>query len=169
MGSLRVPSSVTEIGVGAFHGCTGLESVEFHEGLSKIECYAFAGCSSLGSLRVPPSVTEIGQGAFENCSKLASAELHDGLQACGWYVFLGCTSLERIRFPRLSERMEAIALYLHGKVPAELGNRMDEISRMTLADEIDWERCRESLGGVRDYLTCLERAMPLMEMALWKM
>ena len=41
--SVRIPSTLREIRVGALYGCKNLKSVEFSEGLEKIGAFAFAG------------------------------------------------------------------------------------------------------------------------------
>ncbi|MBR2871889.1 MAG: leucine-rich repeat domain-containing protein, partial [Lentisphaeria bacterium] len=59
-----IPDTVTEIGWGAFDGCTGLTSVVIPNSVTYICGEAFYGCSSLTSVVLPDSVTEIGWGAF---------------------------------------------------------------------------------------------------------
>ncbi|MDE5742778.1 MAG: leucine-rich repeat protein, partial [Bacteroidales bacterium] len=63
-----IPGSVTEIGHGAFWGCTGLMSVTMQEGVTSIGQYAFCRCSGLTSVTIPESVTEIGYRAFTGTS-----------------------------------------------------------------------------------------------------
>ncbi len=62
--SLKIPSSVKSIGVGAFRGCTSLTSVMFSPGLTEINDYAFLECSKLTTLKVPSTVTSVGVSAF---------------------------------------------------------------------------------------------------------
>ena len=59
-----IPDSVTEIGRGAFRGCTGLTSIVIPDSVTKIGEYAFGGCTGLTSIVIPDSVTEIGDDAF---------------------------------------------------------------------------------------------------------
>jgi len=59
-----IPDSVTEIGRGAFRGCTGLTSIVIPDSVTKIGEYAFGGCTGLTSIVIPDSVTEIGRDAF---------------------------------------------------------------------------------------------------------
>ena len=62
--------SVTSIGEGAFHGCSGLASIEIPGSVKSIGSYVFAGCSGLTSIALPESVTNIGEGLFYGCSSL---------------------------------------------------------------------------------------------------
>lgn len=48
-----IPDGVTEIGLGAFEGCTSLKSVTIPDSVTKIGCYAFNGCASLKSVTIP--------------------------------------------------------------------------------------------------------------------
>lgn len=68
--SVIVPDGVTEIGWGAFEGCTSLTSIDIPNSVTKIGHGAFKGCTSLTSIDIPDSVTEIGDGAFLRCTSL---------------------------------------------------------------------------------------------------
>ncbi len=50
---------------------------------TKVNSYAFYGCSSLTSVTIGNGVTSIGDGAFSYCSSLTSVTFED---ADGWYV-----------------------------------------------------------------------------------
>ena len=65
-----MPSSVTEIGRGAFFHCTSLESITIPSSVTEIGDSAFGDCKSLEDITIPSSVTEIGSGAFDDCDKL---------------------------------------------------------------------------------------------------
>ena len=67
-----IPSSVTEIGNGAFYGCSSLTSVTIPSSVTAIGAVAFADCSNLTSVTIPSSVTYIGEVAFRDCSSLTS-------------------------------------------------------------------------------------------------
>lgn len=62
--TLRIPDSVTEIGLAAFTACKSLASVVIPDSVTKISAYAFQDCDSLASVVIPDSVTEIGNFAF---------------------------------------------------------------------------------------------------------
>ena len=42
--SIEIPNSVTEIGVEAFRGCTGLTSIVIPDSVKEIGRFAFRGC-----------------------------------------------------------------------------------------------------------------------------
>ena len=94
-----LPSTVTEIGVSAFHGCNNLREVIFNDGMQKIDLYAFCNCSSLESIKLPPTLVEIGSGAFRGCRNLRVVILNNGLQKIDDYAFFNCKSLESITLP----------------------------------------------------------------------
>lgn len=71
---VTIGNSVTEIGCGAFNGCTGLTSVTIPNSVTTINDNAFNGCTGLTDVTIGNSVTDIGSGAFygtgcyNNCS-----------------------------------------------------------------------------------------------------
>ncbi|MBR6639711.1 MAG: leucine-rich repeat protein [Muribaculaceae bacterium] len=71
---VTIGNSVTEIGYGAFYGCTGLTSVTIPNSVTTINGNAFSGCTGLTDVTIGNSVTYIGSGAFygtgcyNNCS-----------------------------------------------------------------------------------------------------
>jgi hypothetical protein len=71
-GAYAIPSSVTNIGVGAFATCSALTDVTFPNGLTSIGHDAFFTCDSLTSATIPGSVTNIGAVPFYNCYSLTN-------------------------------------------------------------------------------------------------
>ena len=102
MSNIVIPNSVTEIGEGAFEGCTSLESIDIPNSVITIGTAAFYGCTSLESIDIPNSVTKIDGdifGAFEGCTSLKSIILPNTLTEIGEHTFFDCTSLESIDIP----------------------------------------------------------------------
>ena len=99
--------SVTQIAEYAFYFATGLQHIEFPQGLTSIGDSAFNQCRGLTELVIPESVTQIGIAAFCYCSGLESVSLPAGLSAIGWTAFYGCTSLKEIALPAGLETVEA--------------------------------------------------------------
>ena len=54
-----MPNSVTEIGGSAFSN-SGISSIKLHEGITKINWYAFKGCENLKEITIPKTVKEAG-------------------------------------------------------------------------------------------------------------
>ncbi len=98
-GEYVIPTSVNQIGCGAFEGCAGLTSVTIPDGVAVIESCAFENCANLTSVKIPDSVTSIGYMAFEDCSNLATIALPSQLSELGWSAFEGCTNLISIAIP----------------------------------------------------------------------
>lgn len=66
------------------------------DGMTKIEEYAFYGCTNLSSIVIPDSVTEIGDHAFSGCTNLSSIVIPDSVTKIGDYAFSGCPCLNKI-------------------------------------------------------------------------
>lgn len=86
IGEISVPASVTEIGAGAFRGCTMLNKVTLSEGLKKIETSAFSGCLSLDVIKIPESVEKIGSDAFKDAPVIKQAASGSILYVDNWAV-----------------------------------------------------------------------------------
>ena len=97
--SIKLPSTVTEIGDHAFNGCWYLREVTLNEGLQKIGEDTFRGCSSLESVTLPSTVVDIDDDAFRDCRRLREVLLNDRLQKIGDNAFCNCVSLENIKLP----------------------------------------------------------------------
>lgn len=65
-----IPSTVQEVGMGAFSDCTFLESVVIPASVTTLEWASFQWCRALKSVVIPPSVAAIGQDAFWHCENL---------------------------------------------------------------------------------------------------
>ncbi|MGC7160760.1 leucine-rich repeat protein [Metamycoplasma hominis] len=94
---VTIPSSIKEIGKGAFSGCANLEEVILNEGLEKIGDEAFSS-TKIESITIPGSVKEIGRRAFSGCANLEEVSLNEGLEKIGDEAFSN-TNIESIIIP----------------------------------------------------------------------
>lgn len=94
--NITIPDSVTSIGDNTFDGCTGLVSVTIGNGVTRIVSSAFEGCTGLMNITIPDSVTSISGGAFRGCSKLTSVTIGNGVISIGEGAFQGCRKLKDI-------------------------------------------------------------------------
>ncbi|RBI46854.1 leucine-rich repeat domain-containing protein, partial [Metamycoplasma hominis] len=83
---VTIPSSVKEIGKGAFSDCKNLKEVILNEGLEKIGDEAFSS-TKIESITIPGSVKEIGGRAFSGCTNLEEVSLNEGLEKIGAEAF----------------------------------------------------------------------------------
>ena len=95
---VRIPSSVTSIGAGAFEGCTNLTSVTIPDGVTSILGGAFSYCTKLESIVIPQSVTRIGNYAFGACWKLKSVTIPENVMRIGDGAFF-LTDLTEVTIP----------------------------------------------------------------------
>ena len=91
-----LPVYVTEIGEGAFEGCTNFQRLNLPRALKKIGNRAFRDCPLSGELVIAYNVTEIGDYAFSGCTGLTGLSLESSLQGIGAYAFSGCTGLTKL-------------------------------------------------------------------------
>ncbi len=65
-----VPYGVTSIGMRAFSGCNGLNSIELPYGVTSIGESAFLSCYDITTIVLPRTISDIGEDAFFFCSNL---------------------------------------------------------------------------------------------------
>lgn len=127
-----IPSGrVNVIGEGAFQGCQGLKRINPSlTGITAVEDYAFAGCSSLENVSIPASVVTIGEGAFSSCEllkMLSFARENPALQSIGKEAFAYC-SLTNVRLPATLTRIGVGAFWGYGVRISYLGTTNDWVS-----------------------------------------
>lgn len=103
--SVTIPWGVTRIENYAFHGCTTLVELKLPDGLKRIGQGAFSGCKGLKSVNIPDGVVTIEEAAFSGCSKLAAITVPGSVTTIGKNAFGDCRKLTAIS---LSEGLESI-------------------------------------------------------------
>lgn len=96
--SIKLPTSLVNIGESAFYGCSGLTSIVIPQGVNNIGDFAFSSCTALeGDLIIPEGVTKIGTCVFSNCSNLHSVTIPNTVRSIGVEAFSGCSTLTSIK------------------------------------------------------------------------
>lgn len=97
--SIKIPNSVTSIGVSAFHLCSSLSEITIPKSATSIGERAFAFCSSLSRITIPESITCIGSNVFDGCSSLREIMIPESVTSIGRGAFHSCRSLNEITIP----------------------------------------------------------------------
>ena len=102
--SVTLPDDIYEISDGADNfgafQLSGLESITFPAGMTKIGAFAFADCDALTEAKMQNRVTTLGKSCFDTCANLSAVTLSEGLTVIPERTFADCVSLESITFPR---------------------------------------------------------------------
>ena len=104
---ITIPSTVTDIGDGAFYKCA-FETVTLPQKLESIGEYAFSYCKKLVTIEFPESLRIVNKGAFGGCYKLESVDMKNGVVYLGDNVFNDCNSLKSIT---LSDSINTVPAY----------------------------------------------------------
>ena len=94
---VSVHPSVTEIPLWAFYRHSNIVELICHDGVIKIEKYAFCGCPRLKRV-IMKGVEEVEWGAFGRCPALEYVEC-DKLEIIGRYAFSCCESVTSFNLP----------------------------------------------------------------------
>ena len=130
-----LPDSLTEIGVGAFFGCSGLIQITIPAGVTEIGKSAFGGCWSLTQMIIPDGVTTIGQSAFRGCSGLTELVIPEGVTEIGEGAFYGCSSLTEFVIPASVTEIGEYAFYgCSGLTTAAIPDGVTEIGDNAFED-----------------------------------
>lgn len=99
---------LTSIGEDAFANCTGLKRIPLGEGLQEIAPWSFSGCTGLKEIVIPESVTAIRENAFGECSSLQRVILHEGVSVIEDSAFEDCDSLSAVYYYGSAEQIDAL-------------------------------------------------------------
>lgn len=89
---VNVPSSVTNVGVGAFM-YSGMKRVTLGNNVSNLNDYTFYSCNNLTDVTIGDNVKNIGDYAFEGCVELKSVTIGSSVEWIGNEAFVACPSL----------------------------------------------------------------------------
>ena len=95
---VSLPTSVKEVGGGAFASCTALRSINL-DFVSAIGERAFEECLALTEVKMTQELTQIYSYAFAYCKALSKVTFSDKLTTIGALAFYGCSSLQTVTIP----------------------------------------------------------------------
>ena len=99
-GEVIVPNDITVIGDSAFAGAAEVTSITFPRSVTKVEAYAFEGCTGLtGKFTPPNNLNYIEDYAFKDCTGITEIAFENKLYSFGEHVFEGCTGLQKVELP----------------------------------------------------------------------
>lgn len=76
-----------------------IKKVVVEEGITNIDNYSFAMCTSLTEVSLPEGLTTIGSEAFYNCTSLTAIRFPDSLNNMYMRAFHGCTAIRELTVP----------------------------------------------------------------------
>lgn len=104
LSSVKLPETITSIGVGAFSNAKALSAINFPSVLNEIGKGAFYGCANLQEVNLEyAQIKIISDQSFDGCLKLAKVTLPNMLLAINDNAFNNCESLTSINFPATLE------------------------------------------------------------------
>jgi len=92
-------TNITKINTYAFKGCSNLTTINLPSSVSSIGSDVFVGCSSLKSITIPEKVTSLSDSLFMSCSSLNSITFLGQLKMIGKSAFRDCIKLSSITIP----------------------------------------------------------------------
>ncbi len=94
--NITFSTSLTDIGDGAFVGCSNISAVNFPTGLKTIGNNAFENCVSIKSAILPNTVTKVSSNAFSGCSAITEAKISSGMSDIPVSMFQNCKTLKKV-------------------------------------------------------------------------
>lgn len=98
--TIKIPSTVTSIGDGAFQSCQSLTTVELPNSITEIKNSTFFNCRLLQTIKIPEGVTTIGNMAFYSCTSLEMLQIPSTVETIGGNTFLNCNKLRTVEINR---------------------------------------------------------------------
>ena len=116
---IEIPSSVTNIGYGAFSDCSLLKIMVANDNANyssdngslynKNKTELVRGAGGVSTFNVLDTVTSIAKSAFNGCDSLTSIEIPNSVTSIGYGAFYGCDSLTSIEIPNSVTSIEGDA------------------------------------------------------------
>ena len=116
--AIQLPSTLKEIGYGAFSTCSNLQQIIIPESVEKIGYSCFNQCVKLNQVKLPSQLKKIEKETFWYCESLQEIDLPNSLTAIEDGAFVG-TSIKRIIIPPSVNRLGSSGC-LNNPLPREL-------------------------------------------------
>ncbi|MEE0856870.1 MAG: leucine-rich repeat protein [Ruminococcus sp.] len=157
LSTVKLNSSIQNIGIGAFAGCWSLSEIDLETTKVKtINNSAFANCSSLEEVVIPKTATKIDVFAFENCTSLSKITLGSQVTEIADTAFDNDTSLTIYCYPNTRAHLYAV----EKNIPYVLldGIKLGDVDKNSYVDIRDVTEIQKHLA---------ELGEPLDELALY--
>ena len=100
---IEIPKSLEQCGGsnygGPFAECSGLKTVIFENGTTKIASNLFENCIGLEEINIPDTVTVIGDSAFSECVNLSRVHIPNTVTVIENSAFSNCSNLVNVNIP----------------------------------------------------------------------
>lgn len=96
--ALASGSQISKIDSYAFLGCTALTSVDLTGGPSTMGDYVFQNCTALSQVKLPANLTNISMYTFSGCASISAIKIPSNVGAIYPNAFENCTSLTEVTF-----------------------------------------------------------------------
>lgn len=103
--SMRLPSTVKAVGLGAFQQCRSMTSFTVNDGCESFGLLCFYYCDALKRFVCKSSVKELGGGMFNYCDALQSVTLVEGIEEIPIMCFENTHALTSVNIPSTLKRV----------------------------------------------------------------
>ena len=103
---LEIPSTLTDVGTGAFAECINLKNVVIPSNLRNLPNSMFQDCTSITSVTLRSGVRSVGRSCFSGCTMLSSVEFSNTLVKVEKLAFNNCSAITEIILPSTIEKIE---------------------------------------------------------------
>jgi hypothetical protein len=146
-------------GLAAYAGGSG-DSYSIPEGVTSIDDYALADCTSLVSVSIPASVTAIGPLAFVGCASLTSVSIPSSVRIIEYDAFYDCKSLADVYYPGTESDRSGItfghgnsrltdATWHYNYVPAQVDDFVERLYENVMGRTADDEGKAVQVAGMK--------------------
>ncbi len=108
LNTIIIPDSVKTIGLKAFSGCTGIETISTCAKI--IGERSFEYCSNLKEFYAHEGTTDVLKFAFYDCRALTTIGIPLSLQTIGEYAVANCSSIENLLYAGTAEEFSAVSI-----------------------------------------------------------